>query len=246
MAPEARRLLLLAVAVGSLALMLALDPFGQSQGYHRFADQRAFLGVPNFLDVSSNLAFLLVGAAGIAFSFSDRTGSLRIAWLTFFIGVALVSAGSAYYHVSPNDQTLVWDRLPITLAFMGLLAAVLGESVSERLGRLILAPAVLLGLASVLYWRGFDDVRLYYWIQLLPLLIVPVVLALFPSRYTRRWLLLLALGVYVLAKISEACDAAVFASTGQLFSGHTLKHLLAALSCLVVLAMLWSRRSAAP
>jgi hypothetical protein len=236
------RFLLLAILLGSLALVLTLDPIQQNAGYHRFADQRVIFGVPNFFDVSSNIAFLLVGVAGVLF-LARRTVSARLAWLTFFLGVALVSAGSAYYHANPNDETLVWDRLPMTIAFMGVFAAVLGECVDERLGKLLLAPAVLLGLLSVLYWSWLGDLRLYYWIQLTPLLTIPVVMVLFRPRTTHQWLLLVAVALYGVAKLAEAHDKEIFAATQHLFSGHTLKHLLAALSCLTVLAMLWRRKS---
>jgi hypothetical protein len=238
-----RRVLLSALVLGSLALMLSLDPLVQDPGYHRFADQRAMFGVPNFLDISSNLAFLLVGVAGIAFCLSGRAGLLRAAWLAFFLGVAIVSAGSAYYHTNPNDATLVWDRLPMTVAFMGLWAAILGEYLGERLGRILLAPAVLAGLASVLYWHWSGDLRFYVWIQLISLLTIPAVMVLFRPRYTRQWFLLAALALYGVAKVSEAYDREVFGLTRQLLSGHTLKHLLAASGCLVVLLMLASRKS---
>jgi hypothetical protein len=238
-----RHAVLAVVAAVSLVLLLFLSPPGQNPGYHSFADQRAFLGIPNFLNVTSNVAFLLVGIAGVAL-LARRPMSSRAAWLTFWLGVAAISAGSGYYHADPNDQTLVWDRLPITLAFMGFLSAILGEYVSVRLGRVVLAPAVLAGLISVLYWHWFGDLRFYYWIQLIPLLMVPVVMILFRAPHTGRWLLLVAVGFYGLAKISELYDRDVFEMTGRLLSGHTAKHLLAALSCLAVLGMLWRRKPA--
>jgi hypothetical protein len=238
-----RRALLSIIALASLAVALSMEPIAQSRSYHHFADQRPILGVPNFMDVSSNIAFLLVGAAGVVF-LASRAISLRPAWLTFFLGVAIVSAGSAYYHANPNNGTLVWDRLPMTLGFMGLLAAILGEFVSERLGRMLLVPAALSGLLSVLYWHWFDDLRFYIWIQSMSLLAIPVLLTLFRSRYTHAWLLLVALAFYGFAKIAETYDGEVFAATGQLFSGHTLKHGLAALGCLVILGMLWRRKPA--
>jgi hypothetical protein len=233
---------LLLVAAGSLALLLLLEPIRQSVIYHRFADQRAFLGVPNFMDVSSNVAFLLVGLAGVAY-LVRRTVSLRVAWLSFFVGVAIVSAGSAWYHANPSNDTLVWDRLPMTIAFMGLLSAVLGEYVSERLGRALLVPAVLLGFLSVLYWHWSGDLRFYVWVQLMALLTVPLLMALFRPLHTHQWLLLAALALYGIAKVSEIYDGEVFAWTRESVSGHTIKHLLAATSCLAVLVML-RRRSA--
>jgi hypothetical protein len=236
--------LLVLIAAGSLGAMLSVAPIRQSQTYHHFADQRPILGVANCLDVVSNIPFLLVGSLGVVLCVAARAVSLRAAWLTCFAGVALVSAGSSWYHSNPSNATLVWDRLPITIAFMGLWSAVIGEYVSERLGKVLLAPAVLLGVLSVLYWHWFDDLRLYAWIQAMALLTIPVLMILFRPRHTHQWLLLAALVLYGVAKIAEAYDVEVFEWTRQLFSGHTLKHLLAALSCLAILAMLWRRRPA--
>jgi hypothetical protein len=236
-----RHALLFLIAAGSLAVLLLRQPFGQDPSYHHFADTRVFFGVPNFIDVASNIPFLLVGAAGIRFCLATRTLGLQSAWLTFFTGVAIVSAGSAYYHWNPNNDTLVWDRLPMTIGFMGLFVALLAEYVSARLAGFLLVPALLVGISSVLYWRWSDDLRLYCWVQLLPLLVVPTVLALYRPKYSRQWLLLLALACYLLAKISEVYDRELFAFSRSLLSGHSLKHLLAALGGFSVLVMLKTR-----
>ena len=237
-----RRVLLLFIVIGSLAFMLSKEPFGQNPRYHDFADQEAFVGIPNFADVASNIPFLLVGIAGIVFCTTDRKLSLRTAWVTLFLGVALVAVGSIYYHLSPNSETLVWDRLPMTIGFMGLFAALLGEYVNVRLGKALLIPVALLGCASVVYWHMFDDLRFYYWIQLVPLLTIPAVIVLFRPPHSHRWILLVALLLYALAKIAEANDREVFAFTHRMLSGHTVKHLLAALGCLALLVMLKIRQ----
>jgi hypothetical protein len=237
-----RHALLLLIVVGSLAFMLSRQPFGQNPNYHHFADRRIFFGAPNFFDVMSNIPFLLVGMTGIGFCLRNRLMTLRSAWLTFFAGVAIVSAGSAYYHWNPNNETLVWDRLPMTIGFMGLFVALLAEYVSAQLGKFLLVPAILAGFSSVLYWHWLDDLRFYYWIQLIPLLTVPAVIVLFRPKYSRQWLLLLALACYMLAKISETYDREVFAFSRSLFSGHSLKHILAASGCFSVLVMLKVRR----
>jgi hypothetical protein len=179
---------------------------------------------------------------GMRFCHENQFMSFRPAWLTFFAGVAIVSAGSAYYHWIPTNDTLVWDRLPMTVGFMGLLVALLAEYVSARLGRFLLVPTLLMGFSSVFYWHWFDDLRFYVWIQFVPLLIAPVLMALFRPRYTCQWLLVVALACYTLAKLSESCDREVFVFTQNLFSGHSLKHLLAASGCFSVLVMIKTRK----
>lgn len=239
-----RHVLLLLIVICSLGLVLSMQPIGQDQDYHNFSDQRTFFGIPNFLDVISNIPFLLAGIAGLRFCYGNRLMSSRPAWIIFFAGVAMVSAGSACYHLNPNNETLVWDRLPMTVGFMGLLVALLAEYVNAHLVRYLLLPALLAGLSSVFYWHWFDDLRFYVWIQLIPLLLIPVVMALFPRKYSHQWLLLAALLVYLLAKAAEVYDRAVFVFGQSLLSGHALKHLLAALSCFAVLMMLKKRKLA--
>jgi hypothetical protein len=236
-----RHLALAVIVAGSLAFVFRLGPLGQDPRYHQFADQRAFLGVPNVLNVTSNIAFLLVGLAGLRTCTRRVTEGARTAWLALFAGVALVSLGSAYYHWHPNDQTLLWDRLPMTVGFMGLLAALLSEYLSPALGAAMLVPLLALGSFSVLYWHWSGDLRLYYWVQLIPLVTIPAMMLLYPPRYSRQWLLLVALAWYALAKLSEARDREVFALTSGLVSGHTIKHLLSALGCLTIVWMLQRR-----
>jgi hypothetical protein len=237
-----RYFLLAIVAIGSLALMLSSPPIVQDLQYHGFADRRAFFGIPNFWNVVSNIPFLLVGIAGLRFCLGHELRSGRSAWIALFAGVALVSVGSSYYHWDPRDAALVWDRLFITIAFMALFVALLGEHLSARLAHVLLVPMLLLGLGSVLYWRAFGDLRLYLWVQLITLLTIPLFIVLFRAGYTRRSLLLAALGWHALAKVAEVYDREFFALTGDLFSGHSLKHILAAMACLTILWMLRTRK----
>ncbi|NQD38861.1 hypothetical protein HPT27_17735 [Permianibacter sp. IMCC34836] len=237
-----RLALLVVLVVGSLLFMLSRAPFAQDLAYHQFADQRGFWSLANALNVLSNLPFLLVGIAGLRLCWRNTALPLRSAWLTFFAGVAAVSVGSGYYHFAPDNLTLVWDRLPMTIGFMGLFIALLAEYVSVRFARVLLLPALLVGVASVWYWHRFDDLRFYYWVQLMPMLMVPALMMLFRPRYSHGGMLLLMLGCYLLAKYVEYHDAAVFSLTGQLVSGHSIKHLLAALACYSALRMLQRRR----
>jgi hypothetical protein len=157
--------------------------------------------------------------------------------------VALVFLGSGYYHATPNDDTLVWDRLPMTIAFMGLFAALAGEHLGMQYERPVLIPALVIGVASVFWWCYTDDLRVYVWVQGAPLLAIPFILAMFPSRYTHRIYLLYGLGFYALAKVAEFYDRETFAVTVNLISGHSLKHLLAALAPLFLFLMLRRRRA---
>ena len=235
--------ILLMFILGSFIWVLTLAPIPQDQSYHAFADTRGLFAIPNFLNVFSNVFFLIVGLLGIQFCIQYDISGTKNAWLIFFVGVTLVSVGSAYYHLSPDNTTLVWDRLPMTIGFMGLLVALLGEYVDARLGNnCILLPALLLGAASVLYWHWTDDLRFYYWVQFIPLIVIVLLISLFRSSYPSQWIILLVLACYVLSKITELYDTEIFKVTNDLISGHTLKHCLAATSCYCVLLMLKQRK----
>jgi hypothetical protein len=162
--------------------------------------------------------------------------------MVFFAGVALVFFGSGYYHWAPDDDSLVWDRLPMTVAFMGLFAAVLGEHLSPNLERPFLLAVVAVGIASVILWKQTDDLRVYVWVQLAPLLVIPFMIAVFPGRFTHRHYLLYGVGFYALAKVAEYYDREIFALTSDALSGHSLKHLLAAAAPFCVYLMLRHRR----
>jgi hypothetical protein len=185
-----RGALLLAVAAVAVVGVGLYGPIPQPSGYHDFADGRGLLGIPHFADTLSNLPFLLLGVAGLAL-FSRRTPpgalpALRPAYLSFFLGTALLFPGSAYYHLAPSDSTLAWDRLPMTLAFMAVFAIMIGEHISPRLGIRLLLPLLLFGALSVVYWRATDsgnggDLRLYVIVQYLPLLLIPAIVLLYRS-----------------------------------------------------------------
>jgi hypothetical protein len=245
MDPSTRRVLWLALIVLAplFYLLLFQGAIPQDNSYHVLADKRTCLGIRNFGDVASNLAFLLVGGAGWLWCYRHLKTGARASWLTFFAGVALVFFGSAYYHTTPNNDTLVWDRLPMTFAFMGLFAALLSEHLGARLERPLLIPALILGVASVLWWRYSKDLRLYIWVQAAPLLAIPFVIAMFKARFSHRLYLLYGLGFYVLAKIAETFDFAIFEVTTQFVSGHSIKHLLAACAPLMLLLMLRRRQA---
>lgn len=235
------------LALASLFGFFLLAPIAQDQAYHRFADGRAWLGVPNFANVASNLPFAVVGAWGLSWLRTERTRAAstaragRPAWVVFFFGVLAVTGGSAWYHLRPDDTSLVWDRLPMTLGFTGLTVAVLGEWVTPRAARL-LWPGLALGAASVIVWAATGDLRLYYGVQLMPMVVAAAALSLFRAPFTHTWLLGIAVLLYAAAKVVEAHDVAIWEATAGLIGGHPLKHLLAAGATCCVLAMLRARR----
>ncbi|HSW52266.1 MAG TPA: ceramidase domain-containing protein [Sulfuricaulis sp.] len=232
------------MAVAALLAVLLLPPIAQDPAYHDFADRRGLLGIPNFLNIASNLAFLAVGVAGMLLCALRKNLGARRAWLACFTGVALVCFGSAYYHLAPDNGTLVWDRLPMSIGFMALSVAVLADYINPRLEKILLAPAIVVGLASVIWWHYTDDLRPYVLVQFLPLIMLPVLLFLFRGARRDRGLLLAALLIYMLSKLAEHFDRALFDLSGEIISGHSLKHLLAATALLVIYAML--RRRARP
>jgi Ceramidase len=221
--------------VASLAGLLLLPPIPQDQDYHQFADRRTLLGIPNFWNVVSNLPFIAVGAAGL-WRFRDSPITIVL-----FLGILLTGFGSSYYHWDPNDGTLFWDRLPMTLCFMAILAAALEERVNATSGGVLLWPLLALGLLSLLLWRSTDDLRLYVWVQFFPCLALPLLFLMFPPKYTGQSYWIFAAALYALAKLLEFYDGVIY-SVGSILSGHTLKHLAAAAACFAVLRYFQTRR----
>lgn len=245
--------ILLGIVVAAVAIAVLLPPFPQPAGYHDFADQRAFLGIPNFLDVLSNVAFLLAGGYGLVVLFRRPPGGKARfldpaegwPWLLVFGGSILVGLGSAWYHLVPDNPRLVWDRLPMAIVAMALTAAVIAERISVRAGTRLLLPLVAAGAASVLYWgwtesADMGDLRFYGLVIFLPLVLIPLILLLFPPKYTRGGDYVAAFGFYLAAKLFEALDSALFAA-GGLMSGHTLKHLFAGVAIFWLVRMVERR-----
>jgi hypothetical protein len=104
--------------------------------------------------------------------------------------------------------------------------------VSSAAGRALLAPLALGAVASVLWWQATDDLRAYGLAQFLPMLLIPLMLILLPGRRPAT-LLVWGIALYAIGKLAEVTDHTLFA-LGQILSGHTLKHLLAAIAATVI------------
>jgi hypothetical protein len=234
----------------AIAAAVLLPAVPQPAEYHRFADARPMLGIANFLDVASNAAFLLAGLAGLWATLRPGAAfaSPRERWpyALFFSGLLLTAAGSAYYHLWPDNETLFWDRVPMTVAFMSLIASQVVDRLSVRAGLALLLPMLVLGIVSVVYWRvteraGVGNVVPYAVLQAYAVVAVAWLAVLHPSRYTHGNAIYAVFAAYVLAKVLEHFDHELYA-LGGVVSGHTLKHVAAAVAGFVVCRMLLSRR----
>lgn len=244
-----RASILIVIALIALILMFFLPAIPQDRLYHHFADQREMLGIKHFFNVVSNLPFILVGLLGVKTLLTvERSKIVDVilpSYVLFFSGVALVGIGSIYYHLDPNNRTLIWDRLPMTLAFMSFFSVVVGEYISEEVGSRLLYPLLLVGLASVLFWhytesQGHGDLRLYGLVQFLPMLLLPLIWLLYKPRFSHERAYWQFFGLYAVAKAFEVADLSVYQWLHDI-SGHTLKHLLAALGSYIFLRQIEKR-----
>jgi hypothetical protein len=242
--PQRRLLLGLIVLLAVSGLFLFVTPIPQDPAYHQFADTRMLLGIPNAWNVLSNLPFLLVGGWGLVIL--RRTPlpapALKPAYQLFFTGVLLTAFGSGYYHLGPTNDSLILDRLSMTIGFAGLFAIIVGEFVSVRIGRPMLWLLLMAGPGSVFYWawtesQGAGDLRPYAIIQFLPMLLILLIVALYRSAHLRAGYVWAMILFYMVAKVTELLDAEILAAT-SVISGHTLKHILAALTpAILVIAL---------
>jgi hypothetical protein len=245
-----RTVLLIGVTLVAIGLALFLPATPQPTAYHDFADKRLAYGIENFLDVASNAAFAFAGIVGLVLVLRRRTcfasPAERLPYLVFCIGVLMTAAGSCYYHLKPNNETLFWDRLPMTIAFMSLIAAQIVDRIDVRAGLLALVPMLLVGIGSVVYWivterQGQGNVVPYAVLQAYAVIVLLKLAAIHPSRYSHGAAIYVVFLGYLLAKVFEHYDRQIFELTGSV-SGHTLKHVVAGLAGIPVAWMLWRRR----
>ena len=238
-------------ALLAIAVVLFMPPIPQDPAYHDFVDQRTLHGIPNFWNVVSNVPLVVTGLFGLLLLIGRQPVAgglpeLRSAYLVFFTGVLLTGIGSAFYHLAPSNAALVWDRLPMTLAFMAFFSMIVGEYLSPGVGRALLWPLLVVGILSIVYWHitesaGRGDLRPYALVQFLPMALIPMIMLLFRSRLDGSVFLWTMIAAYVVSKITEYYDAEIYAVLGIL-SGHAIKHIVAAVGALFIYLALRRRR----
>jgi len=242
--------ILTSITLIAILITLFMKPIPQDLRYHEFADKRTIFGIANAFNFLSNFPFLIIGLFGIGFiglSLKQNPGDyVLIHYLVFFIGIFLVGIGSSYYHLVPSNNTLVWDRLPMSIVFMAFFCLVVSELIHRMSGSILLVPLLIIGMGSVFYWdwtekQGIGDLRLYALVQFLPMILVPLILFMYkcPRNYLRNIIALMVF--YVISKIFEFLDVEVY-ELGRILSGHTLKHLFAATGAFFILRMVYIRR----
>jgi len=234
-----------------LSVFIFINPISQPQNYYNFSDKNNYFGINNFWNVVSNIPFLIVGFLGLTLNTKkklthDNYPAIPI-YSIFFLGIFLTGFGSSWFHLSPNNETLVWDRLPMTIGFMALTTALLSEYLYREFQKKFFYPLLLIGFISVVYWHiteqaGRGDLRLYVLVQFLPMLVIPMVAFTNKSRFTHNINLVGVIIFYLLAKLAEHYDHAIHQVLGHI-SGHSIKHLLAAAATFLVLRMLMLRKS---
>ncbi len=244
----------LAFTAAALAASVLLPAYPQPLEYHDFADHREMAGIANFLDVTTNVGFLFVALVGFAVVFRPGTSfehpAERWPYAVFFAGVLLTALGSAYYHLAPDNERLFWDRVPMTIAFMSLIAAQIVDRVSVRVGLLLFVPMLGIGIGTVVYWlmterAGAGNVMPYAVLQAYAVIALLGITWMVTSRYTHGESLYWVFAGYVVAKLFETFDRALYGLAG-LISGHSLKHLAAAAAGVFVCRMLLLRSLRVP
>jgi hypothetical protein len=223
------------LALLSVIVLLLHGPIPQAQNYHQFADARFFLGVPNFLNVITNLPFVIIGFYGLRAVRSTNKKGLHQIMFALFSGFLLLTFGSGYYHLYPNNETLVYDRIPIVIIFMSFFALVIYDCFGRRAGYISFITLNSIGVLSVVYWivtehAGRGDLRWYGMVQFFPVVAIPAVLFLQKPTFNYSKELIPMFMFFGFAKLAEHFDTQVYHLLTGRISGHSLKHIFVALA----------------
>ncbi|MDB5848063.1 MAG: hypothetical protein JWP29_1815 [Rhodoferax sp.] len=238
--PTFRREIALLLAITGAALLAILGPrVPQVADYHTFADQRSAWGLPHALDVLSNLPFAVGGVLGLL-ALRRRAGegvARRLLAGLFFVGLVMAAVCSSFYHLHPDNLRLAGDRLGMVASFAGLLGLATAERISPRAGLCVASLVLVCGPLSVVFWGISGDLLPWAVLQGGGILLVLVLACCRPAVGAWGVPLLAVILAYALAKLLELGDHQVFAITGGMVSGHSLKHVAAAFAAWPVIAV---------
>jgi hypothetical protein len=218
------------LALLCILVLIIVGPISQNQNYHHFADDRKLGTIPNFLNVITNLPFAIVGLLGLRAALNIKDGKLKNIFSTLFYGFLLLTLGSGYYHWMPQNDTLVYDRIPIVVILMSFFAFVIYACVDKSVGYKAFFAFNIIGVLSVIYWAfsesmGKGDLRWYGMVQFFPIIAIPLILILYRSSSEFRKEILFIFLFFGLAKLNERFDREIYHLVNNTISGHSLKHL---------------------
>lgn len=231
--------LILAITLACLCPAVA-----QYADYHAFADQRTLWGLPFAMDVLSNAPFALLGVWGLVrLRIWQRPLARRVGFAVqlpcdvqlplarlFFGGLVLTALCSGYYHLQPDDQGLTIDRLGMLVPFAGLMGLAAADRISAWAGQWTAGAVLTLGPVAVGTWAITGNLLPWSILQGGGMLLILCMALRRPLIGAWGVPLVAVIAWYVLAKLLELGDHHILAWTDGLVSGHTLKHLAAALA----------------
>ncbi|MBZ5523011.1 MAG: hypothetical protein LAP21_12300 [Acidobacteriia bacterium] len=191
------------------------------------------------------MPFLVLGLAGL-FRLLIARDRMRnppgSPLVVFMLSLIMVGMGSIFYHWSPSTDHLLWDRLPIAVCLAAFACAMANVYSGARIGSVLLVPAVLVAVSSVLYWHvslvhGHEDLRPYIAVQVCSAIWAGLVVFSRPAQNAGIAGLRLALIAYTVARIFELFQQQIYNASG-VDLGHPLKHLLVAFAAFMVLRSL--------
>ncbi|XP_057427704.1 uncharacterized protein LOC130721175 isoform X2 [Lotus japonicus] len=217
-----------------ISFFLFTPKIPRSLNHHRFADLRNLLGVPNTLNVITNFPFLVVGVLGLVLALEGGVFNISSqaevwAWVLFYAGILGYAFGSTYYHLKPDNNRVLWDMLPMMVAYSSLFSSLVVERIGKCIGLCCMCALLLSAFICVIYERLCDDIRLCLMFQfILPLAIAAVSLV-YRSNYTDSRYWLSSIGIYLLGKFVAVVDRKLYRVNNYVISGHSLEHLCLAL-----------------
>lgn len=228
------RLLLGSIMLFVVGTVLQLVwPLAQAASYHHFADQRALGFIPHAADVLSNVVILAAGLACLGWAKRnayrhDPQPPKFPGMVVAGFGLVLTAIGSAYYHWAPSDATLVWDRLPMTIVFAGILAMLWTSNTGQRVGWVPLLIMVAVSLGTIAYWLALNSLWPYAILQFGGLMFIVGLTLTRKVDSVLGWTMVIVF--YGLAKIFESLDWQVWELTHHVIAGHALKHVSSGLA----------------